>query len=291
MDVSKNVSKHRMIVPCRSNTRIFANTLPHTRCEMKDRMALLAVFAVVTLSLFMNPPVYAQSAQTVNNVNLRFLNVQLTYPAQALPGQSVTVNVQAKAKSSFELASFMVQIYIADPNSPTLRQLTSTVVAQSLEMSSGGLISKAIQVAVPSDVPRTSLIAQVSENVTLTVFIVYINSNPAVAAAPYNTASFDDAITPLTYIAATTPEYVALQSQYQDLQTKNQQMQQGLTQSLSQIVSLQSLLSQQNATINALNGQLNYESRRVTTYQAVAVGMTILAAIFLVLYVRQRRKG
>ena len=257
---------------------------------MKPKLALLVLAAVIATSMFMSPLAYAQSTQAVNNINLKFLNVQLTYPSQALPGQSVTVNVQAKAKGSFQLSNLMLEVYVADPNTLNLRELTSATVAQSLQMSNGGQINKAIQVAIPADAPRTSLIARVSENVTLTIFIVYINSNPAVQAAPYNTASFDDAITPLTYIAATTPEYVALQSQYQALQTKNDQIQQGLTESLSHIVSLQGFISQQNATINQLNAALRFEDRRVMTYQGIAAGMTILAIAFLILYVRQRRK-
>ena len=240
------------------------------------------LFTVVTVTL-MNSFAYAQSTQVTNNVSLKFLDVQLSYPSQALPGQSVAVNVQAKAKRSFQLSNLLLQVYVADPNSISLRELSSVTVAQGLEMSTGGQINKVIQVPVPADVPRTSLIARVSENVTLTVFIVYINSNPALQPAPYNTATADDVITPLTYIAATTPEYVTLQSQYQ-------QVQQGLTQSLAQIVKLQQTIAQENATIYQLNEQLSFANRRVQTYQGLALGLSILTVAFFALYIRQRRK-
>jgi hypothetical protein len=283
------VLKHPIIGPLWSNIHIFSEMVPDPRCEMKIQMAILVLFAVVTVSLFVNSLVYAQSTQVTNNVSLRFLNVQLSYPSQALPGQSVTVNVQATAKTAFQLSNLLLQVYVADPNSLNLRELISTTVAQGLEMSSGGQISKAIQVAVPADAPRTSLIARVSENVTLTVFIVYINSNPSVQPAPYNTAASDDAISPLTYIAATTPEYTALQSQYQTLQTQNQQTQQSLSQSLAQILKLQGIISQQNATNYQLNEQLTYANRRVQTYQGTTLGFGILTVAFLSLYIRQRR--
>jgi hypothetical protein len=272
---------------------IFADIVPDPRCGMKPKTAILVLFAVVTVSLFMNSLAYAQSTQAVNNISLRFLNVQLSYPSQALPGQSVTVNVQAKAKSIFQLSNLMLEVYVADLNTLNLRELTSATVAQNLDMSNGGQISKAIQVAVPADVPRTSLIARISENVTLTVFVVYINSNPVVEGAPYNTETSDDALCPLTYIAATTPEYVTLQSQYQALQTQNRQVQQGLTQSLAQNLKLQGTISQMNATINQLNEQLTYANRRVATYQGLALGLGILTVVFLPflpLYVHQRRK-
>jgi len=253
---------------------------------MKIKPTILVLSTVIMVILFMNHSAYAQSvqsAQVTNNVSLRFLDVQLTYPSQALPGQSVTVNVQAKAKSGFQLSNLLLQVYVADPNSINMRELSSVTVAQGLEMSTGGQINKVIQVPVPADVPRTSLIARVSENVTLTVFIVYINSNPALQPAPYNTATGDDAITPLTYIAATTPEYVTLQSQYQ-------QVQQGLTQSLAQIVKLQQTVAQENATIYQLNEQLSFANRRVQTYQGLALGLSILTVAFFALYIRQRRK-
>jgi hypothetical protein len=281
--------KYGIIGPLGSNNRIFSEIMPDHRCEMKIR-SMLVLFAVVTVILFMNNPVYAQSNQVTNNVSLRYLNVQLTYPSQALPGQSVTVNVQAKAKGSFQLSDLMLQVYAADPNNLNLRELTSATVAQNLQMSGGALINKAIQVAVPVDVPRTSLIARVSENITLTIFIVYINSNPSVQAAPYNTATSDDAISTLTYIAASTPEYVALQSQYQALQTQHQQVQRGLNQSLAQNVKLQGTVNQQNATIHQLIEQLTYANRRVETYQGLALGFGILTAAFCSLYVHQRRR-
>ena len=259
---------------------------------MKIR-SILVLCALVTVILFINP-VNAQSNQVTNNVSLRYLNVQLTYPSQALPGQSVTVNVQAKAKGSFQLSSLMLHVYAADSPNLNLRELTSTTVAQNLEMASGTQISKAIQVAVPADVPRSSLIARVSENITLTVFIVYINGNPSVQAAPYNTATQDEAISTLTYIAATTPEYMALQSQYQTLQTQHQQLLRGLNQSLAQNVKLQTAINQQNATIRELKEQLNqqltYANRRVETYQGLALGFGILTVFFCSLYVHQRRK-
>jgi hypothetical protein len=128
----------------------------------------------------------------------------------------------------------------------------------------------------------------------LTIFIVYINGNPSVQAAPYNTATQDEAISTLTYIAATTPEYQALQSQYQALQTQHQQVQRGLNQSLAQNVKLQGTLNQQNATIHQLkeqfNEQLTYANRRVETYQGLALGFGILTLFFCSLYVHQRRK-
>jgi NADH:ubiquinone oxidoreductase subunit B-like Fe-S oxidoreductase len=61
--------------------------------------------------------------------------------------------------------------------------------------------------------------------------------------------STDQAIAPLSYIKATTPEFVALQSGYQKLQ-------QQVNQTQSQNRQLQITASQQSAAINQLNQQL-----------------------------------
>jgi len=120
------------------------------------------VLLVIVVALCMNPLVYAQSSQVVGRVSLTHLNVQLTYPSEILPGQSVTVGVQAQAKSSFQLASLTMQVYYVDPTQLNLRQVASATVAQGLTMSSGGQINKAVQVTIPTDAPRTSLIARVA---------------------------------------------------------------------------------------------------------------------------------
>jgi len=257
---------------------------------MTRKVSILILCMIVTIALLMNQTVNAQTNLVTNNVNLRYLNVQLTYPSQALPGQSVTVSLLAKAKGSFQLSSLTLQVYAADSNSASLRELASANVAQGLEMAGGTQIIKAIPVIVPSDVPRSSLIARVSENVTLTVLIVYINGNPAVQGAPYNTATSDDAISTLTYIAATTPEYMTLQSQYQTLQTQHQLIQRGLNQSLVQNVKLQNTINQQNQTIQQLNGELNHSDLRLETYQGLAFAFGALSLVFGALYVHQRRK-
>jgi len=174
-----------------------------------------------------NQTAYAQSSPVSTVVNLSHLNVQLTYPSQVQPGQPVTVNVQAKAKSSFKLGSLIMQIYV--PGQNNLRQVTSATVAEGLSMFTGDQINRNIQVTVPEDAPRTSLIAKLSENVTLAIFIIYNNASPSVQPAPYYTTVSDDAITPLTYIMATTPEYSTLQSQFQALQLNFKKLQQTLT--------------------------------------------------------------
>jgi hypothetical protein len=262
---------------------------------MKPKAAVLILIAVVTASLFASQSVYAQSGQVLNNVSLSHLDVQLTYPSEVLPGQSVTLNVLAKAKDGFRLTSLLVQVYYADQNS--LRQLTSTTVAQNLWMSKGDQINKDVQVAVPLDAPRTSLIALVSESVKVRYYD-YSYYYPYWYAYEYDDHSYlfyyayptyyyvtfsDDAIAPLAYIRATTPEYVTLQSQYQQLQqtlnetqAQNQKLQQDLQ-------TAQNLIAQKDSTITDLNKQLASTQSMLTFVEvvAVALGVAIIATVGL----------
>ena len=251
---------------------------------------MTCILVVLAVLLLMNASVYAQSAQDSTNINLTHLNVQLTYPSQTQPGQSVTVNVQAKAKNEFELGSLTMQVYVA--NQDNLLQVASVTLAQDLSMLPGSQINKNIQVTIPQYVARTSMIATVFENVTMQVFIIYGQFSIHVQPAPYATASSDSAITPLTYINATTPEYVTLQNQYQALQSQFKQVQQTLNQTQTQLTGK---VSQQSGTINELNNQLNeqmtYANRRIQTYQGLSLvlGFVTAGLAFLCVYQRTTR--
>lgn len=249
---------------------------------MKIKTPVLIVIVAVTALLFLNQTAYAQSSQVSSTINLIHLNVQLTYPSQVQPGQSVTVNVQAMATDSFKLGSLTMQIYIANPNS--LEQIASVTVAQNVSMVRGGQFNKNVQLTVPQDAQRTSMIARVSENVIETIFIVYNN----VEAAPYESATSDDALTPLSYITATTPEYVALQAQYQTLQSQLEQVQQTLNQTKTQLSQQKTLLSAKNATINQLNEQMTYASESIETYQGISLVLGFVTAALAILCVSQR---
>jgi hypothetical protein len=254
---------------------------------------MLVLLASVIASLLVNPLVYAQSNQVVGRVDLSHLNVQLTYPPEVLPGQSVNVGVQAQAKNGFQLASLTMQVYYVDPNHLNLRQVASVIVAQGLTMSSGGQINKVVQVTIPADAPRTSLIAKVAENVTLTVFIVYNNGpgSPSVQPSPYYSATSDDAIAPLTYIMSPTPEYVALQSQYQTLQSQYQQVRQGLNQSLAQNVKLQQAAQSQQTAQNQVAGLTAYLQNVVTILATTSVILAVACVALAFVYLRRVKKA
>ena len=268
----------------------------------------LAVVFVTILAISFLPSVLSQSTQVSSTVTLQYLNVQLSYPSEVLPSQSVTVNVQATAKQSIRLVSLTLEAYYADGNS--LRQLATTTIAEEQSMASGGQVSKAVQINVPGDTLRTSLIAVVNEKVRVSgytysypypysyyaPYYYYANCTAApyyctyyyryYALYPYPSyyasyvTSTDGAVAPLSYVKATTPEYATLQSEYQVLQqklnqaqTENQKLQQDLQDQ-------KNLLNQKDTTIADLNQQLAGMQGNISAVEIIAVVLGILS-IFL----------
>ena len=89
------------------------------------------------------------------------------------------------------------------------------------------------------------------------------------ASYGYSTTT-DDAIAPLSYIKAATPESVALQSE-------NQMIQQQLNQTQAQNQQLRTTIAQQSTTINLLGQQLASANSMTQTYQNLALGVIITA--------------
>lgn len=247
-------------------------------------IATLLVLVVGSVGQF----ALADTTQVSNTTSLSYLNVKLTYPSEILPGQSVTVNIQATARDSFNLHSLTVQVYFADGND--LRQLTSSTVAKDLYMSRGNQINKDLQTTVPSDAPRTSLIALVSETARVTYYdysyyymyspyyyyypSYYGNYSYYYAYYPsysYNSVT-DDGIAPLSYIKATTPEYVSLQTEYQMLQQK-------LDQSQAQNQQLTQTLNARQATIDQLNSQITDLSQQLDSARGTVTGLEVVSVI------------
>jgi hypothetical protein len=238
----------------------------------------------------MNQSVYAQSNSVLNNsVSLKRLNVQLIYPSQTFPGQPVTVSVLATAKNAFWLASLNIQVYLADPSSTSLRQLTSAIVAQNLLLSTGGQISKGIQVSVPQDAPHTSLLALVSESETI---VNNVPSAPSLQATPFYITVSDNAVAPLTLIEAATPEYVALQSQYRQLQQTLDQTQAQNRKLQQDLQNTKDTIAQRDLTIADLNMDLNTQlTKHLIPLEVISAILAVALGIVLVLFIVRRSKS
>lgn len=276
-------------------------------------LLLALILSTILASFAYSHPVLAQSNQITFTTNLTYLTVKLSYPSEVMPGDSVTVNLVANAKKTLGSVSLTTQIFYSDGSN--LHQLTSATVSNNY-MSGGGSLSKQIQFTVPQDAPRTSLVASLSESVQITSYSYYYSpyyynySNPncyyyyyyygsctyygysypytyAYPSSPYSTTT-DSAIAPLSYIKATTPEYISLQSQYQALQQQLAQSQAENQQLNQDLQNAQNTNAQQNATIANLNQQL---SSRQGTVSGLEVAAAALAVIAIGLFAALMRKG
>ncbi len=262
---------------------------------------LILLLAVVVASLLYVKPVVAQSTQTSYTVNLAYLSVQLSYPSQVMPGDTITVNLQASPKNAVSGVSLTIQIFYADGT--TLHQLASATVSNGYNyyMNSGSSLGKQIQLTIPKDAPRTSLIAALTEKVQSAYYSDYYYpgsynyTSPncyyyyydysyctyygyAYPSSSYSTST-DTGVAPLSYIKATTPEYVSLQSEYQMLQQQLAQSQAEDQQLKQNLQDAQNKIAQQNAAIANLNQQLNSSQSMNGTVEAAAGGLGIIAII------------
>lgn len=303
--------------------------------SLKSRVGLAFFLTLFLLSIYSAPFVLAQSTLNSYTVNLTYLSVQLSYPSEVRPGENVTVNIQGSAKSSLSSVSLTVQFDYA--NGSNLRHVASITLGNS----NGGSIIKQVQFTIPQDAPRTSLMALLTENVQTALtgntysspncycgycntyasspycyynygnYYCYYNYNgygygtyPSYSSGispPTSNTTSDSVMTPLSYIKATTPEYVSLQAEYQMVQqqlgqsqAENQQLRQNLqnTQSANgqkdaiianlnqQLQNAQNANNQKNATIADLNQQLNAAQVQNGSFGSLS---TILIVILVVL--------
>jgi hypothetical protein len=245
-----------------------------------NRRIIIAVCFVVLSSMAVGQYVSAQPSQVSTAVNLSYLTVELTYPSEVLPGQSATISVQANAKDYFRLVKLVLQVYYADGNN--LKLLTTATVASDVYLSKSNQLTKDVQAAVPADAPRTSLVAIVSENVKTPYYDYYPYSYFYYGAAsnpyfyyvypPYYYLSVtDDALAPLSYVKATTPEYVSLQTEYQMLEQKLNQTQADNHKLQQDLQAAQSSVAQKDSMIADLNKQLTSAQTMIGTLGAISV--------------------
>ncbi len=270
------------------------------RFNMKAIAVLLVLVTISASLLFLSHPAYADPGQLTSNFALNYLDVRLTYPSEVTPGQSITVTLQATAKTSLQLNGLTLQIYYAILSPNSLRQVASTTIAKNTAVNAGQQLQGVTQAQIPSDAPRTSLIAMTSENATIaTRYFAPANSTQRAISIRYEMDS-DNAITALAYIQATTPDYLALQSQYQVMQTQMQtqinQLQKSLNQTQAQIKSmnetelqLQRTISDRDNTNTQLNDLFHQAMNRWRTFEELAAGLGILAAALAVLNIKQWR--
>ena len=294
----------------------------------RGKIFLVAALLLASFSLFNSA--YAQSTQYT--VKLNAYNLLVTCPAEVMPGETVTFNVQGNPTASgVYLQSLTATIYYA--NASSLHQLaTENLVVSSSPNAYNNYVSygyygsfnKNFTVNVPDNATATPLVAIFSETVMPKYqgwnpyspsysyyqshynnptsypyypYYPYYLSYPYLPAYPYYptypayspsytpTSSYgsDQSVTSLSYVKASTPESVTVQSE-------NQMLQQQLNQTQGEIQQLQGKISQQNSTIIQLTQQVAAVNGIVQAYQALTLTFAVVAVVLLVYAIIQRRK-
>jgi len=271
-------------------------------------VTLLAIAAALILLTTFNFAL-GQSNQTSYTVRLNSFTLQVTYPAEVMPGDTITIYVQGSPTgSAVYLQSLTVTIYYADATG--LRQVSTQNLFTSYSPNSynnyvtygySGSFSKNFTVTVPENAPRTALVALFSETVQPNYYSYggYGYNYPSYASYPYYPSysvyvspayypyssysySSDQGIASLSYINANTPETVTLQSQ-------NQLLQQQLSQLQAQNQELQSKVTDQSATINQLTQQLASMNGTVQAYQMIGLTLGVVIVLLLAFSFNRRK--
>lgn len=292
------------------------------------RIFLVVSLLLASFSLFNS--VYAQSTQY--SVKLNAYNLLVTCPAEVMPGETVSFNVQGNPTvNGVYLQSLTATIYYTDQSGMRQLQTESLIVSSSPNaynnyVSYGyyGSFNKTFTISVPNNATATPLVAVFSETVMpkyngwnpsypsypyyqshynnptsypYYAYYPYYLSYPYLPAYPYypaypsytppayptNSYGSDQTITSLSYVKASTPESVTVQSE-------NQMLQQQLNQTQGEIQQLQSKISQQNSTIIQLTQQGAAVNGIVQAYQAMTLSFGAIIVVLLVVTITQRRR-
>ena len=219
-------------------------------------------------------------------------DIDLTYPNATKPGDSISILMKAKAKVTAQIGelTFKLRAYTLDGALLKIGELT--LVKKKL-VRSGDSWSQTFNVTVPSDTPRSNLIGSFTEvwdEPIYFVIVVYNETAPAPVvmdwwywgpdpyywwsrkgAWPYGyyydfkTFSVSSEPVALSYVLATTPEYVRLKSEDEALAVKYSD--------------LESMYNNLASKYNSLSREYNSTSKDLSelkaTHEATVLELTI----------------
>jgi uncharacterized protein (UPF0333 family) len=194
------------------------------------------IASLVVLSVFLASMCLAYASPTQKRFSLAYFDVDVSYPQNGKPGESVTISATATANKDCEVQDLSIDLFAysvtGDP-----RLIGSVSIIKQTTVTSGNSFQKYATITIPSDVPRSFLMAVASESIRT---YSYSYSYSYSYWYPYSWYSHDttrywwwwyptyysyrtyvDTVDkdtgPLTYVLATTPEYTQLKTDYDKL--------------------------------------------------------------------------
>jgi len=247
--------------------------------------------------------------------------IDLTYPNATKPGDSISILVKAKAKSTAQIRelTFNLHAYTLDGGLLRIGELT---LANKKLVKSGDSLSQTFNVTVPSDTPRSTLIGSFSEvwdEPIYYVFVVYNDSVPAPVVIDwwrywdpepyywwsrkgawpygyyYDYKTFSSLSEPiaLSYVLATTPEYVRLKSEEEALAVKYsdlESMYNGLASKYNSLSKEYNSTSRDLNELKATHEATVLELATTRNYMYVLAASTLALAALTVFLIALRRR-
>jgi len=245
--------------------------------------------------------------------------IDLTYPNETKPGDSISISVKAKAKSTAQIRELIFNLHAYTLDGGLLRIGELEIVKKKL-VRSGDSWSQTINITVPSDTPRSTLIGSFSEvwdEPIYYIIVVYNDSAPVVIdwwwywdhqpyywwgrkgvwpyGYYYDFKTFSTLSEPLalSYVLATTPEYVKLKSEEEALALKYsdlESMYNGLASKYNSLSKEYNSTSRDLNELKAAHEATVLELAATRNYMYVFVASTLALVALTVFLIALRRR-
>ena len=245
--------------------------------------------------------------------------IDLTYPNATEPGDSISILLKAKAKGTTQIKelTFNLDAYSLDGG---LLRIGELAIVKKKLVRSGDSWSQTFNVTVPSDTPRSTLIGSFSEvwdEPVYYVVVVYNDTAPVVidwwwywdhepyywwsrkGVWPYGyyydfkTLSTLSEPIALSYVLATTPEYVKLKSEEEALAAKYsdlESMYNGLASKYNSLSSEYNSTSRDLNELKAIHETTVLELTATRNYMYIFAASTLALAALAALLIALRRR-
>lgn len=247
------------------------------------------------LSLIFANVFYVHAVPDQRRYSLAYFDIYFSYPANGKPGETITVTLTATAKKNCEVQDISVEFF-AYSISGEPRLIGSTSIVKQASVVSGNSFQKSVSLTIPMDAPRSFLMAVASETVrtysyTYSYYYTYpywwwYNATrywwgwyPAYYGWRTYTDTVDKSTGPVTYVLATTPEYIQLKADHDKLTSDYNK----LTSDYSALNARYGRLSEEHQKLLADNENLVQELAltRVALYCLVAAVVVAAALLYL----------
>ncbi|MEM2123105.1 MAG: hypothetical protein QXE79_05675, partial [Candidatus Bathyarchaeia archaeon] len=131
--------------------------------DLKFRRTVYAVFILALLTLLGLIMVPVASAQTTTKtVALSSFNVDVSFPSEGYPGDTIIVSLTARARGNVRLGELTIHIY-AYIGAGEQRTILVDSIVKDTRVRSGEVFYKSYSIVLPGDVPRSPLMASILE--------------------------------------------------------------------------------------------------------------------------------